>query len=232
MPRTLDELLSADSAWPLLLNLFARSPHDVRVAEASLDARTASLLAVQVTTRSVLGAMAWNCGVVAIDHGWVRLLGAGIGTIGGVHAERLNDVEQARTFEGVVVAHDVLGGRFAIHGGGLDEVPLGEVVYWAPDTLTWTATGLGHSALVEFLLSERLAEFYADLRWSGWQSDSEAVALDHGLSAYPFAWTSEGRGANVSRKAVPMSELVEFSEHAAGRLRGRADKDPLTIELT
>ena len=221
MPRSIDELMSDDSAWPILLDLIADSPHDVKVVEADEPSRTAALLATQVTTRSMLGAMAWNCGVVAIDHGWIRLVGAGVGKLQGLHPSRLNDIEGGAEFDGVIVAYDVLGGRFAIHGGGLGDVPPGEIIYWAPDSLAWESLGMGHSALVEYLLSEKLADFYADLRWAGWEGDSDAVALDHGLSAYPFPWTVEGRGPDVSRKAVPMAELIGIAEQAAGELRGQ-----------
>jgi hypothetical protein len=126
-------------------------------------------------------------------------------------------------FEGVVFAYDVLGGRFAIHGGGFDGVPPGEVVYWAPDSLDWQPMGRGHSAMVQFLLSDGLADFYADLRWPGWESDVDGVAIDHGLAAYPFPWSEQGRGPNVSRRAVPMPEIVGVSEDAARQLRGHPD---------
>jgi hypothetical protein len=153
MARTLDDLISGDSAWPIVVELIADSPHDITVLNADQATRADVLLAAQVTTHSVLGALIWNCGVVAIDHGWVRLIGAGVSGIQGAHAERLNDPGCGRVFDGMIAAYDVLGGRFAIHGGGLDEVPLGEVVYRAPDTLRWEPTGKGHSAMVQFLLS-------------------------------------------------------------------------------
>ena len=77
---------------------------------------------------------------------------------------------------------------------------------------------MGHASLVEFLLSERLAMFYADLRWDGWEVFVEGLAYDQGVSAYPFPWTEEGAQPNVTRGAVPMSELVAFSFEAAEQL--------------
>jgi hypothetical protein len=106
------------------------------------------------------------------------------------------------------------------------------VVYWAPDSLTWSATGLGHSALVEFLLSGQLATFYADLRWPGWEANSEAVAIDKGLSAYPFPWSAEGQDENVLRRPVPLDELVDVAEHAARELRGHPDGSPFEVKFT
>jgi len=231
MSRTLDELVSSDSAWPILLQLFSESPHDVRVVEADEAVRADALIAAQVTTHSMLGALVWNCAAVAIDYGWVRLVGAGVGDLEGAHAEQLNDPEGDRVFDGVVVAYDVLGGRFVIHGKGLD-VPPGEVVYWAPDSLAWRSIGRGHSAMVDFLLSDRLADFYADLRWPGWEADVDPIAIDQGLTAYPFAWSAEGKGPNVHRKPAPMAEVIGVAEHAASQLRGHPDGTPFEIKFT
>jgi len=231
MARTLDELVSSESAWPVVLQLIAESPHEVRVVDADETLRAEALLAAQVTTRSMLGALVWNCAAIAIDHGWIRLVGAGFGDLDGAHPERLNDPQGDRVFEGVVVAYDVLGGRFAIHGGGLD-VPPGEVVYWAPDSLEWESTGRGHSAMVEFLLSDGLTDFYADLRWPGWEDDVDAVAIDQGLMAYPFAWSVEGRGPDVSRKPAPMAEVIGVAEHAASQLRRHPDGTSFDITFT
>jgi hypothetical protein len=49
------------------------------------------------------------------------------------------------------VAWDVMGGRFAINGGGLD-AEVGEVCYWGPDSLDWTGIGGGHFGFVGWAL--------------------------------------------------------------------------------
>jgi hypothetical protein len=43
----------------------------------------------------------------------------------------------------LVGALDVLGGIFAINGADLP-FAAGDVGYWAPDTLAWEGTGIGH----------------------------------------------------------------------------------------
>ena len=218
--KTLEQLLDAESSWPEVQELLQKSPLTCEIVEAPCEERVSTLVGLQVTVHSLLGALAWGCGVIAIDFGWVRLLGAGVGTLPGLHIETLNDVAGSRSFEGIVAAVDILGGRFAVHGGGLKEVAPGEVLYFAPDTLEWMPTGMGHAALVEFLLSDRLDVFYADLRWAGWEGEVRGVPLDQGLAAYPFPWTQEGRGPGVSRSAVPLAELIGFAEDAAAQLRG------------
>jgi hypothetical protein len=47
--RTLEQLVSDDSAWPILLEMFEASPLDVEIIEADRDSRVASL---QVEARS------------------------------------------------------------------------------------------------------------------------------------------------------------------------------------
>jgi len=160
-----------------------------------------------------------GCGLISIDHGWVRLLGAGVGTTSGLHVEHFPDPSSSREIEGIIAAHDVLGGLFVVHGGGF-EADFGEILYRAPDTLTWSRWSMGHADLVSFLLSDRLALFYEDVRWKGWEAEVEKLPSDHGLSAYPFPWTVEGSHAAVLRTEVPMHELVTFAFEAAKKLAG------------
>jgi Protein of unknown function DUF2625 len=216
--RSIEELMSVDSSWPHVLNLLESSPYEYEVVPAPLTQRESTLLSLQVSVHSVMGALAWNCGLVAIDSGWVRLVGAGFGSLDGLHIEKLRHPASASDFEGIVVAHDVLGGQFVVHGSGL-EADAGEILYWAPDSLDWSRLGMGHADLVTFLLSGGVSEFYRDLRWEGWQASVRDIDFDHGLSAYPFPWTEEGQRPDVTRRAVPMRELVAFAFDAAERLR-------------
>src|SRR3954465_6506482 len=123
----------------------AASPRDVRVLPAPAEDRGRCLLRLQVTTRSPLGALAWETGGLLLDHGWLRILGGG--------TDVLPDLASASGLDGgaarapapglaggpppfLVVAQDVLGGIFAVNGGGLPTEP-GEVAYFPPDTLAW-----------------------------------------------------------------------------------------------
>jgi hypothetical protein len=203
---------------------------DSRVIAPDVDRREEVLTGLQVTVASTLGAFAWNCGMVLVDHGWVRLVGSGLGSVSGLHAAILNDAPNGARFEGIVVAYDVLGGRFAIHGRGLSDVEPEEIVYWGPDTLDWSPLGFGHSAFVDFVVSERLAGFYGDLRWHGWERDSLATEPDHGLGAYPPPWTVEGKGPGVSRRPVPIEELVASAEDFAVQMSSLGNPERFRIQ--
>src|SRR5690348_16806462 len=109
----------------------AGSGVEVRLARPDDGHRT--LAALGVTTGSALGAFALHTEMTFIAHGWLRLLGAGgpntACSLRGLTDEKL-PLDLAT---GLVVAFDVVGGFYAINGGGLPGEP-GEVCYLAPDT--------------------------------------------------------------------------------------------------
>lgn len=193
---------------------------EVRVLPADDTARRNVLYRLQVTAASTLGAIASNCGALVLDHGWVRILGAGaegIEDLATVNA--LGDPDHRAAPPGhLVVGYDVLGGVFAINHDDLS-AEVGEVCYWGPDTLEWMPLGVGHTAFIEWLLNNGIADFYQEFRWPGWEAEVSALSLDEGISVYPFLFTAEGRNiAKAARKAVPFQELLNLNEHLGQRL--------------
>jgi len=181
------------------------------------------LQALQVTAGSYLGALALHTGGVLADHGWFRLLGGGsahlpdLASVNGLAAE--DSVAEAPPY--LIVGYDVLGGRFAIDGGGLG-VAAGQVCYFGPDTLTWDGLGGGHADFVTAAVTGTLSEAFSRLRWPGWQDEVSALPPDRGLSLYPPPFTAQGKNpAEVSRRAVPLSELLEFYNESAEQLDTR-----------
>lgn len=175
------------------------------------------LFALQVTAASALGALALNCGGLLVDHAWLRLLGGGtadlpdLATANGLGAPTSGTSPPGS----LVVAYDVLGGVFAIDGGTLEVAP-GEVCYRAPDTLRWVSLGAGHGGFVQAALSGALTDFYADLRWPGWEEEVSALNLDQGLSVYPPPFTEQGRDiGSASRRPVAFTELLAFYDDMA-----------------
>ena len=163
--------------------------------------------------------MVYNCGAILVDHGWLKLLGAGAEGLPAAEIRTLENPKTSDPVEGVLVGMDILGGCFVVHGSGLPDVPQGEVSYWAPDSLSWESTGLGYSAFVRFAVSDRLAEFYEELRWPNWQTDTRQLGANMGLAAYPPPWAVAGRAsANVTRSAVPLTEVVEVGFEYARQL--------------
>lgn len=55
------------------------------VLPCDLSRRDLALEALQVSTGSFLGALVGECGALLVDHGWLRVLGAGAAGLPGVH---------------------------------------------------------------------------------------------------------------------------------------------------
>lgn len=233
--REIDELTRVDDpAWPELREAFAGSAVPVRVLAADPAEGRRSVLQMQVTARSTLGALAWNCGGLVLDDGWVRVFGGGSDASGGLPSlAQVNRFPDAFDPDwspeaGLVVGQDALGGVFALNGhdpaaSGRPGSP-GRMTYFAPDTLAWEAMDMGHSSWVHWLLSGRLETFYDGLRRPGWREEAAALDLSQGISVFPFLWTEEAHAdlAANSRRAVPMREVLGVAADFARQL-GPAD---------
>jgi len=161
---------------------------------------------LQVTRRSTLGALAADTGGLLVDHGWLRHLGGGsarlprdLATWNGIGAE-------PRCPGAMLVTDDVLGGFFAINGGGLPGEP-GNMCYLAPDSLRWEPLELGHTDFVHWTLTGGLHGFYDGQRWDGWEAEVSALPGDRALSVYPFLWAAGPPIGDRSRGPVPIDEL-------------------------
>jgi hypothetical protein len=217
--RSYHELLSSDPAWPDLEELALQSarvtilPRDTETARSCLEQ-------LQVTTRSVLGALAHETGGLLVDHAWLRVFGCG-------HARLPRSLGQWNEALGVpfadylLVADDVVGGAFAINGGALGPAT-GNVFYFAPDSLHWEDLEMGHGDFVHWCCDGDLDGFYESMRWPGWEAESEKVGGDQALHLYPPPWTTEGNDiSRVSRRIVPAHEIWTMQQDFVRQLGSR-----------
>lgn len=175
--------------------------------------RSATLLALQVTTRSMLGAVAYNCGGILVGGGWLRILGA--------RSERMtrgllewNRIGGEHRLPGaVLVADDVMGGFYAINGGGLPG-SLSNVHFLPPDSLEWVDMECGHTDWLHWVLAGDLDTNYESLRWTGWQEETAAATPDQCFCVYPPLWAEGPPLAERARKLVPLEETWRL--HAGG----------------
>lgn len=216
----------ADPAWPELRAAIDAAKAPVTLLHNDRAAGEQTLWRLQVTAASTLGALALNCGGLLVDHGWLRILGGGTAQLPDLASANGIGEDGAPTRTGeLVVAMDVLGGRFCVNGGTL---PFGslDVGYWGPDTLEWMSLELGHTAFVHWALDGGCTDFYRGLRWPGWEREVEKVAPDMGIVAVPFPFTEQGRDLSACRReAVPMGELLALYPELARQL---ADHEPGT----
>ncbi|WBP90632.1 DUF2625 family protein [Kitasatospora cathayae] len=233
--REIDELTVVDDpAWPELEEELAATTVPVEVLPADRDEGRRCLLQLQVTARSMLGALVLNTGGLLLDNGWVRVFGGGPVADGSLPSlGRINGFPAAfdpawHPADGLVVGHDVVGGVFALNGhdpagAGRPGAP-GQMTYFAPDTLEWEALELGHSGWLSWLLSGGPETFYDGVRWPGWREEAAALTPSQGITVFPFLWSREAQAdlATTSRRAVPMREVLGVAADFAGQM-GLAD---------
>ena len=178
--------------------------------------------------------MALNCGGVVLHNGWLRLLGGGHGELLDLAAANEMDVPTEASVSPAIltVGYDVLGGQFAIDGGGLEIAP-GQVCYFGPDTLSWAGLGLGYGAFLAWNSTDQLGEAYRDLRWPAWESELNGIGLDKGLSFYPPLFSKEAANkAACTRRVVPMAELIGYHRDMEVQLSSLPDQARFEIRAT
>ena len=215
--RPLGELIDTeDPAWPEVQEWIAGATNAVEVLPVNEANRDAALLAIQVTTRSPMGAIVYETGGLLIDHGWLRILGSGHSRL----PRSLASWNEGRTMFGdgqppgyLLVADDVLGGFFAINGGSLGE-EMGSVFYFAPDTADWECLDFSYSQFIFWCLQGDVAGFYENLRWPGWEQEISTLGGDQAISIFPFLFTKGPPIVERHRGVVPISQMfsLHFSE--------------------
>jgi hypothetical protein len=211
--RPIAELIdNANPALPLVRQWLAEARRPYELLSPS-DARGDVLVELQVTTRSPTGAIAYETGGVLIDHGWLRILGAGNPKL----SRNLAEWNRGRSGH-LLVADDVAGGFFAINGGSLGD-DAGAMYYWAPDTLRWEALNMGYAAFIRWAVSDKLSAFYQNLRWNNWESDVGAAGGDQCFTFYPFLWAKEGSVESSSRKLVSVFEQYALNVELESKLK-------------
>ena len=199
--RTLNELLdSEDPAFPLIRQWASEADIPVELLPPSAG-REDVLLSLQVTTRSPLGAIAYETGGILVDDGWLRILGSGHGKLG----RNIAMWNEGKAEGFLLVADDVLGGFFAINGGALGS-DQGNMYYLAPETLEWEALEMGFTAFVEWAFTSQLRQFYGRQPGDADGFDELPLSGELCLNFYPFLWTQEGSLKTSSRRAIPVEE--------------------------
>ena len=219
--RTLEELVvSEDPAWPLVMGWIEGATNSVEVLSPEEAKRGPSLVRLQVTTRSPMGAVVYETGGLLVDHGWMRLLGSGSARL----PRSMPEWNEARVPSSanspppfLLVADDVLGGFFAIDGGGITASP-GRVHYFAPDSLDWQNLNLSYSDFLRFALSGDVERFYEGSRWLGWREEIADLPGDLALSVYPFLWAKGPPIGERSRRPVPIAELWDLQQDVRRQL--------------
>lgn len=208
--RSLKELINTvEPGWPLVQEWIAAAHNTVEVLDVDRARAEEVLLHMQVTTRSPLGAIAFETGGILIDHGWLRFLGSGHQRIcGDLRSWNGGEVVKSQSLQATcIIAYAVIGGFFALNGGAFPGQP-GTVFYCGPEALQWENLNLSYSQFFNWALTEKVDPFYQNMRWPRWEQEISLLNGDQGLSVYPFLFAESGMPvAERSRRPVSLKEL-------------------------
>lgn len=212
--RTIESLVDRQQpGWPLVRSWIDGATNGIELLPVERESATETMLALQITTRSTMGALTWETGGLLVDDGWIRVLGGGgprmNGSLGSWNGHGRAPV--VRAVPGLcVIGHDAAGGVFALDGGALG-VGRQAVFYLAPDTLRWMEVHRGYSYFLEWLCTGDVAGFSARVRWPGWTDDVDAAGPDRAFAASPPRWTVEGKyPGRDDLRSVPMPGLFQL----------------------
>ena len=212
--KQLHELINQDdSGWPLVQQWIVEAINPVEVLPPPDNAtREKVLVNSQVTTRSPMGAVIYESGGILVDHGWLRILGSGHPRF----PRSMSDWNFERSFSVsgqqpsfLLIADDVVGGFFAIDGGGLG-LERGKVCYLAPDTLVWENTEKGYSDFLVWCFKGDLEKYYETMRWHGWREDLKTIQGDEAFGFIPPLCMSDSPIGKRSRELVHVAKLYEL----------------------
>jgi hypothetical protein len=212
--RSLHDLLNAeDPAWTAVERSLQSASNLVEILTADPMDGQRAIQAIQAPVNTTMGAVALNAGGLLVDHGWLRVLGAGHQRLPGslLDWNGLGQTRAWRTVSGaLVVAWDVIGGVFAVNGGGLPG-PEGLMSYYAPDHHRWVETGFGYTSFLDWCAEGDLAGFYNHLRWADWEEDVLALRGDQAIHLWPQPWMiSPFDPDGVARRVVAADALPEL----------------------
>lgn len=202
--QNVNELINTEEpGWELVRQWIdeATRPVEVLPILSKLQAEDA-LYQTQVSTRSPMGAIIYETGGILVNNGWIRILGSGSDKLKRSIPEWNKDKsyhaygEQAGL---LLVADDALGGFFCINGGLLGK-DVGNIYYFAPDSLDFEPLEINYSQLITFFLSGNIEQFYEGFHWDTEHEDLKMLSADDVFNFSPPLWTVEGKNLNESVK--------------------------------
>jgi len=236
MARALDELVDTEEpGMSLVREWLGQAVRPVRLLPVEPARGREALLALQVTSRSPMGALALETGGALVDEGFVRVLGGGCEDLErSIDAwNRITEPHDRHRLPGaLLVGDDVLGGFFALNGG-VFEGAIGRVFYFAPDTCDWECLEFGYSEWLRWLMHGELEAFYESFAWEGWRDDCRKVGASQALNfAPPLPLQSDTHSKARSRRAVPVEQQWSFSMDLAAQLAGLPDGARVVLKRT
>ncbi|MEM6967607.1 MAG: DUF2625 domain-containing protein [Bacteroidota bacterium] len=221
--KPLHKLINKENAaWVLIEKWIKKATNKVDVLARDSNQAEIALYRTQVTTRSTMGAIIYETGGLLVDDGWIRILGSGSDFL----KRNLPAWNKGKSFEQygqspsfLLVADDAIGGFFALNAGAFGSEDIGKVFYFSPDNLNWESLGVGYSDFLYWSFTGNINQFYAGLRWTGWQEEVRAMGADRAINFYPFLWTEYDDLEKLSRKDVSVEEMWSLQMDIRNQLK-------------
>lgn len=159
-----------------------------------------------ITEHSVLGTIFNHTGGLILADGLIRHFGGnnhfGLSL---AEANRLSG-KKPTLFEGVlIVAIDLYGGLFGININYSGVKP-GDMIYLPPESYTWFPMEIGHSAFVQWSMTEKVSEFYMDFQHLPVLSD---IPFDMVVQYMPPLWSVDPfSSSHFEISAIAVSQML------------------------
>ena len=201
-----------NNLWQEIKNMFIKSNRKIDLnLDESKDGKK-SLEILKITSESPLGSIILNTSGIVIDN-WIRIFGHDTNTSKGVigYNEIGENGVATKITKMLIVADDVVGGIFALNAGRFSE-GIGEVWYFAPDTLAWESLGMQYSEFIAWIAQGNINEFYSTMRWSTWKEECKDIKFNESILIYPFLWSNEIQLEKADKKIVSSEELFKINQ--------------------
>lgn len=197
--------------WQELLYTFENSEKKIVFDIGTIEEGKNTLNMLRISQNSVLGSIVLNTSGIEIDS-WIRILGhKGLSNKGILSYNLIDEEGIAKKIDKMlIVGHDVVGGIFALNAGYFLE-GIGDIWYFAPDTLTWETLGMKYSEYIAWAVRGNVDEFYTSMRWSTWREEAEKAKFDEAILIYPFLWSKELQIEKAEKKIVSVEELFNIN---------------------
>ncbi|WP_243763796.1 DUF2625 family protein [Bacillus sp. XF8] len=201
-----------NTLWEEISNMFSNCSREIRVNRSEAINGEYTLDKLQITPKSALGSVLLHTSGIIVEN-WIRVLGSDSKKNRGILSyNRVNEVGVATKIDKMlIVADDVVGGIFALNTGRLSN-GVGDIWYFAPDTLEWESLEMKYSEFIAWVVNGNIDEFYSNMRWNAWEKDVKDVEFDDAILIYPFLWANEIQLENAEKKVVLAEELFNLNQ--------------------
>lgn len=208
-----------NNLWEELKKMFSDSNKNIKLIISKTNDGQNTLDILKITSKSALGSILFNTGGITVDN-WIRVLGSENQENRGLLSyNKINENGVANAIDKMlIVADDVVGGIFALNAGKFSD-GIGDVWYFAPDTLQWESLEMKYSEFISWIVMGNINEFYSSLRWNRWKDDVSNLTFDEAILVYPFLWSNEVQIEKADKKIVPVEELLNINQEYSKKFK-------------